>query len=343
MNHPVRMSDVAKLAGVSTMTVSRVLNENANVLEETRRRVFDAVDQLGYRRNELARSLRERRSRQIGILVPNLFDPFFAISAQAINRVARDHGYSVSIATTEESAELEYEEASRMLRRSVEGLLVIPVDVKGTSYLLSPELQDLPTVTIDRPASGAGRALDTFLVENKQGALIGTNHLLSLGHRRVACVSLSRRLYTMRQRISGYEAAMNAAGLKPQVVIVPEGMEGTLEELGNTMRQRQPPTALFCANNLTTRQVLHALQALGLHPPSPVALVGFDDFETADLLRPGVTVVSQPFESMAGLAAAALFERLANGGVHAPAKRTVLPVTLIVRGSCGAASAASPS
>src|ERR1700710_1362069 len=154
------MSDVAKLAGVSTMTVSRVLNENANVLEETRQRVFSAVEKLGYRRNELARSLRERRSRQIGILVPNLCDPFFAISAQAINRVARDHGYSVSIATTEEHADLEYEEASRMVRRSVEGLVVIPVDVKGNSRLLSPEMQALPFVTIDRPASGAGRSID---------------------------------------------------------------------------------------------------------------------------------------------------------------------------------------
>lgn len=330
------MSDVAKLAGVSTMTVSRVLNENANVLEETRQRVFTAVERLGYRRNELARSLRERRSRQIGILVPNLCDPFFAVSAQAINRVARDHGYSVSIATTEENPELEFEEASRMLRRSVEGLLVIPVDVKGSSRLLSPEIQEIPIVTIDRPASGAGRSFDTFLVENKQGALEGTQHLIRLGHKRIACIALSRRLYTMRQRISGYEAAMASAGLKPEVVIVPETVDGTLECLRALMSGRSAPTALFCANNLTTRQVLHGLQVLGLHPPDPVALVGFDDFEIADLLRPGITVVSQPFEEMARHAAEALFERLANGRAHLPGRRTVLPVALIVRGSCGA-------
>lgn len=336
LNQPVRMSDVAKLARVSTMTVSRVLNENANVLDETRQRVFAAVQRLGYRRNELARSLRERRSRQIGILVPNLCDPFFAISAQAINRVARDHGYSVSIATTEEKPDLEYEEASRMVRRSVEGLLVIPVDVKGNSRLLSPEIQSLPIVTIDRPASGAAGTMDTFLVENKRGALEGTRHLLSLGHKRIACVALSRRLYTMRQRISGYEAAMKVAGFPPNVIIVPETVEGTLEQLRALMSGKQPPTALFCANNLTTRQVLHGLQALQLYPPDPVALVGFDDFEIADLLRPGVTVVSQPFETMARLAAEALFERLADPEAHRTGKRTVLPVELIVRGSCGA-------
>ena len=335
LHQPVRMSDVARLAGVSTMTVSRVLNENANVLDDTRQRVFAAVERLGYRRNELARSLRERRSRQIGILVPNLCDPFFAVCAQAINRVERGHGYSVSIATTEESPELEYEEASRMLRRSVEGLLVVPVDVKGTSRLMAPEIREVPIVTIDRPASGAGRCFDTFLVENKQGAFAGTRHLIALGHRRVACIALSRGLFTMRQRISGYESAIVGAGLTPQVVIVPETVEGTLEHLRALMSARKPPTALFCANNLTTRQVLHGLQAMNLHPPEGVALVGFDDFETADLLRPGITVVSQPFELMAQNAAEALFERLAGGDAHLPGRWNVLPVALIVRGSCG--------
>src|SRR5579875_3777491 len=108
------MSDVAKLAGVSTMTVSRVLNENANVLAETRQRVFAAVEELGYRRNELARSLRDRRTRQIGILVPNLYDAFFAQCAHTVSAVAKAHDYSVSIATTDEDPEAEFEEASRM-------------------------------------------------------------------------------------------------------------------------------------------------------------------------------------------------------------------------------------
>jgi LacI family transcriptional regulator len=335
----VRMSDVAKRAGVSTMTVSRVLNENTNVLEETRQRVFAAVEELGYRRNELARSLRDRRSRQIGILVPNLYDPFFAVCTHAINTVAREHGYSVSTAMTEENPELEYEEASRMLRRSVEGLLVIPADVAGTSRLLAPDLSQVPIVTIDRPASGAARKLDAFLVENKEGGRLGTEHLLALGHKRILCVSLSRRVYTMRMRTSGYEAAMEAAGYAPSVLTVPETVEGTLEKLSPLMTGKRPPTAVFCANNLTTRHVLHALQNMGMHPPNPMALVGFDDFETADLLRPGVTVVSQPGQEMARQAAEALFTKLQAPDAAQHPKKVILPVQLIVRGSCGAAVA----
>ena len=334
------MSDVARIAGVSTMTVSRVLNKNANVLEETRQRVFAAVEELGYRRNELARSLRERRSRQIGILLPNLCDPFFAQCAHTINAVARQHGYSVSTALTEENPELEHEEASRMLRRSVEGLVILPAGGPGQSSLLSPELAHLPIITIDRPAVRAGRRFGTVLVQNKQGAQLGTEHLLSLGHRRVVCVALRRDLFTMRRRISGYQAAMRVAGLTAQVVLVPESVEGSLETLTPLLEAKRPPTSIFAANNLVTRHVLHVLQRLHLHPPDPVALVGFDDFETADLLRPGVTVVRQPVESMARLGADLLFEQLTDPLGYGQGKRVVLPVELIVRGSCGAAAQA---
>ena len=331
------MSDVARVAGVSTMTVSRVLNENANVLEETRQRVFEAVEQLGYRRNELARSLRDRRSRQVGILLPNLCDPFFAMCAHAVNSVARNYGYSISTAMTEQNPDIEYEEALRMLHRSVEGLLVIPADVSGTSRLLSPEFAAMPIMTMDRPASGAVRKLDTFLVQNKEGALRGTEHLLSLGHKRIACFALTRKLYTMRMRISGYEAAMAAARLKPVVREVPEDEGETLVAVRELMNGKEAPTAVFCANNLVTKQVLHSLQSLGIHPPSGVALVGFDDFELADLMRPGITVVRQPVESMAREAAEAMFARLTQpaNGKH-QVKKVVLPVELVVRGSCGA-------
>ena len=333
----VRMSDVAKMAGVSTMTVSRVLNENASVLDATRQRVFAAIERLGYRRNEVARSLRDRRSRQVGILLPNLCDPFFAMCAQAVSSVARKYGYSVSTATTEQNPEIEYEEARRMLHRNVEGLLVIPADVSGTSRLLSPEFEQIPIVTMDRPASGAARRLDTFGVQNKEGALRGTEHLLSLGHKRIACFALTQKLYTIRMRVSGYEAAMVAAGYKPMVREVPEDELPTLLVVRELMNSKQPPTAVFCANNLVTKQVLHSLQSLGFYPPSPVALVGFDDFELADLMRPGITVVRQPVETMAREAAEAMFARLTEepNGKH-QVKKVVLPVELVVRGSCGA-------
>ncbi len=331
-----RMVDVAKLAGVSTMTVSRVLNEGPNVTAAMRQRVFAAVEQLRYQPNELARSLRRQRSRQIGVVLPYLSDPFFATCAHVISTVAKEHSYSIVLSTTNEDPEAELIEASRMLRRNVEGLILIPANTGGhPSLLLSHGFDQLPIVTLDRPIPGS--RFDSLLVENEQGAMLGTQHLIALGHKRIVFVGLTDELYTMRMRHAGYDAAMAAAGLSPRAIT----LSGDLQEAHAAMEAlmktgRKPPTALFCANNLTTRQVLHGLQGVGLHPPDPVALVGFDDFEIADLLRPGITVVRQPTEQLGRTAADVLFGRLQSKGRGKAGKAMVLPVELIVRGSCGA-------
>jgi LacI family transcriptional regulator len=329
------MSDVAKLADVSTMTVSRVLNENINVSEETRQRVMQAVEQLQYQRNEIARSLREQTSRQIGILVPNLYDPFFATCAHAISLVAKEHRYSVVLSTTDDDPRTEHDEASRMMRRNVDGLIVIPsIPVKGIPSLTGHEFDHLPIVALDRPLEGT--RFDRLLVQNKHGAQSGTQHLIELGHSRIAYFGLARSTYTMRTRLQGYEAAMAEASLRPDVHRVSEAAQDTLAAIGKLLASKNPPTAIFCSNNLITRHMLHSLQELGLNPPIPIALVGFDDFETADILRPGITVVRQPVESLGRLAAEMLFSRLAKGGDDPGPKKIMLPVELVIRGSCGA-------
>jgi LacI family transcriptional regulator len=331
------MSDVARLAGVSTMTVSRVLNENVNVTEDTRKRVVAAVEKLQYRRNEIARSLREQTSRQIGILVPNLYDPFFATCAHAISLVAKSHHYSVVLSTSDEDPRIEYDEASRMMRRHVDGLIVIPaIAQKNGPSLKDREFEHMPIVALDRPLEGS--KCDRLLVQNKQGAQRGVRHLIDLGHKHIAFFGLARPLYTLRMRQQGYEAAMTAAGLRPNISIslVSDAPEDTLAALSKVLASATPPTALFGSNNLITRHLLHSMLALGLHAPDSLALVGFDDFETADLMRPGITVVRQPVESLGRLAAEILFSRLAKTGKQPAPRRMMLPVELVVRGSCGA-------
>jgi LacI family transcriptional regulator len=330
-----RMSDVARLAGVSTMTVSRVLNGSLNVTEGLRQKVFAAIAQLHYQPNELARSLREQRTRQIGVLIPYLFDPFFANCANAISTVAKEHAYSVVFSTSNEDPEAELDEANRMLRRNVEGLIVIPArPPAGGSLLLAEQFERLPIVTLDRPIDGS--RFDSVLVENERGACLGTEHLISLGHRRIAYIGLTDELYTMRMRHKGYAGAMQAAKLKTESALVSGKQEDCLASVRRLMAAKKPPTALFCANNLTTRQVLHSLHVLEMHPPESIALVGFDDFETAELLRPGVTVVRQPDELLGRTAAEMMFARLTDTRRPKTGKRIVLPVELIVRGSCGA-------
>ena len=330
-----RMSDVAELAGVSIMTVSRVLSGHPVVSEQVRTRVNAAVEQLHYQPNELARSLREQRSRQIGILVPYLFDPFFATCAHAISTVAQQHAYSVVLSTSNEDPDAEVDEANRMLRRNIEGLVVIPARVgKRPSRLLGHEFDRLPIVALDRPIEG-GR-FDGLTVENERGARIAIEHLISLGHKRIVFLSLSTELYTMRMREKGYLEAMKAAALPSRAIQLTSDLDDTRAELAKLLTGKAKPTALLCGNNLLTRHVLHSLQSFGIHPPEHVALVGFDDFDTADLL--GITTVCQPEQDLGRTAAEMLFERLAYGIAArdlAP-RHLELPVRFIVRTSCGA-------
>jgi LacI family transcriptional regulator len=325
------MLDVAKMAGVGTMTVSRVLSGTVKVSEETRSRVLDAIAKLNYQPNEIARSLREQRSRQVGIIVPNLRDPFFAVFSQSISTVAKHHSYSVVITTSNEDPETEYVEAARMLRRHIEGLIVIPA--LGKSRLRAKEFGQTPIVTCDRPVPGA--PFDCVLVQNQSGGRMGVTHLIEHGHQRIAFLGLSRSLFTIKTRLEGYREAMLAAGLRPNAHFVGDALPEMLTTVVTLLAGKQPPTAFFCSNNLVTRNTLHALSTMNVRIPDDIALVGFDDFEMADIIRPPVTVVRQPVDLLGVSAAELLFSRLETDTPSRRVSRVVLPVELVLRDSCG--------
>ncbi len=326
------MSDVAKLAGVGTMTVSRVLSGNVRVSEETAKRVFDAIATLNYRPNEVARALRDQRSHQIGVIVPNLIDPFFAICAHTVSMVAKEHSYSVIIATVDEDVDMEYNEASSMLRRQVEGFVIIPA-AGGVSRIAGAEFNRTPIVTLDRPIENS--SYDSVVVENKFGSQLGVNHLIQHGHTRIAFFGLSRGLYTIRARHEGYREAMKKANLKQEAYFGNGTQIEMLTTIRSVLERKNPPTAFFCSNNLITRNAIHALSNLNIRVPESVAILGFDDFEAANILNPPVTVVRQPITDMARMGANILFSRLLNGDLSERGKRIVLPVELVIRESCG--------
>jgi len=326
------MSDVAKLAGVGTMTVSRVLSGRVRVAEETANRVFQAIETLNYRPNEVARALRDQRSRQIGVIVPNLIDPFFATCAQTVSTVAREHEYSVIIATADEDPSIEHEQASRMLRRQVEGFVVIPA-ADGLSRITGSEFRSIPIVSLDRPIENS--RYDSVVVENKLGSQLGVNHLIQHGHRRIAFFGLSRNLYTIRARFEGYREALKKANAKPEAYFGNSTQPEMLATIRTVLDASDPPTAFYCSNNLITRNVLHALAHLKVRIPESIAIVGFDDFETANILNPPLTVVRQPISDLARMGANMLFSRLLNNYRTERGKRLVLPVELVVRDSCG--------
>jgi LacI family transcriptional regulator len=326
------MADVAQLAGVGKMTVSRLLSGSANVSKATADRVHRAIRLLNYQPNELARSLRSVHSKTIALILPYLYDPFFATCAHAISTVAMQHGYSVLITTSDEKSEIEQKQASLMLRRRIDGMIIIPAP-HAEDYLRDEMFARTHIVTLDRPAPDS--RFDSVVVNNRAGARAGTTHLIEHGHRKIAFLGLNKSLFTFQARYAGYKEAMTRARLAPESYIDCVSQENTITTVHSLLTEADPPTALFVGNNLTMRYILHALNVLRIEVPGKIALAGFDDFDIADVLQPALTVVRQPVYRIGEAAANLLFERISRGQFPTRGHRVVLPLELVIRRSCG--------
>jgi LacI family transcriptional regulator len=322
------MRDVAVLAGVSLKTVSRVINDEPGVAAATADRVGAAIAELGFQRNDLARSLRQGHSSStLGLVIEDVANPFYSAIAQAVEAEARDHGYMLITASCEEDPARERELVQALLRRRVDALLLVPAS-RDHGYLARETVDGTPVVFLDRPPAGVDA--DAVLLDNLGGARAAVEHLLAHGHERIAMVADPDRLYTAAERLAGYRQALDAAGVPVREELLRLGThdaaqaEAVVRDL-LTLPAGRRPTAVFAGNNRHTIGALRALR--DAHPP--VALVGFDDFELADLL--GITVVRHDSPRMGGHAAALAFERLL-GGARAP-RRVVVPTELIARGS----------
>ncbi|MER7991250.1 LacI family DNA-binding transcriptional regulator [Streptomyces noursei] len=321
------MKDVAARAGVGLKTVSRVVNGEPGVTPDTERRVQEAITALGFRRNDSARILRKGRTASIGLVLEDLADPFYGPLSRAVEEVARSHGALLINGSSAEDPAREQELVLALCARRVDGLVVIPA---GDDHrYLAPEIAaGIATVFVDRPA---GRIdADVVLSDNFGGARAAVAHLIAHGHRRIGFIGDQPRIHTAKERLRGYRTALAEAGLP---------VDDAWVSLGSTAPDRvraaatamlaapEPVTALFAGNNRVT---VTAVRVLRGHS-RPVALVGFDDFELADLVHPAITVVAQDSAQLGRTAAGLLFRRL--DGVDAPPQRLEIPTRLIPRGS----------
>jgi LacI family transcriptional regulator len=322
------MKDVAQAAGVSLKTVSRVVNEESGVGTATAARVGDAIAQLGFRRNDLARSLRRAHaSATLGLVIEDLANPFYSTIARAVEEVARRRGYIVITASSEESGERERELVATLLSRQVDGLLRVPA-ARDHSYLRPELAMGVQVVFLDRPPGGL--EADAVLIDNAGGARAGVEHLLSRGHRRIGLIGDPPQLYTLAERVRGYHAALAGWGVEFDESLMRLGAHDVAKaELSARalLDHLDPPTALFAANNRVSVGAIRALNAAAAR----VALVGFDDFELADMLPAPVTVVRHDSAELGRRAARLLFARL--NGHRGPAQTVSLPTELVVRGS----------
>jgi LacI family transcriptional regulator, galactose operon repressor len=323
------MKDVAAAAGVSVKTVSRALGGESGVQQATRDRVQAAARKLGFRRNDIAASLRRlgQSMATIGLLIEDVGNPFYASVTRGVEEVAREHDHVVIAASSDEDPELERETLSAFLSRRVDGLIVVPAG--GDHSYLAPDLaRGTPLVFADRPARGV--EADAVVVANVRGAADAVRHLIGHGHRRIGYVGDASGLYTARERYRGYTNALRSAKIKLDQSIVRQGahdVDSAAAATAELLAAEEKPTAIFAGNNRATIGVLRAMRA----HRGRIAVVGFDDFELADVVEPAVTVVAGDARALGRAAAERLFARLA--GDHDPVRTIVLPTTLTARGS----------
>ncbi len=317
------MNDVARTAGVSLKTVSRVVNGEPTVAPDLAARVRAAVESLDYRPNLGASLLRrnDRRTRTIGVLLEDVSNPFSAAVHRAIEDQARARGIQVLTGSLDEDPDRERELAGAFAQRQTDGLIIAPTGA-DQGYLQS---LGMPIVFVDR--TPAGLDCDTVVATNVAGTAVAIRHLIAHGHRRIAYLGDLRRLPTARDRHRGY---LRALGGRPGPVVHDLHDAAAAERAVLTvLRGPDPPTAIFAAQNLITIGAVRALRRLGRH--RDIALVGFDDFPLADLLDPAITVVAQDPARIGRTAADALFERI--DGRLGPPREIRIPTTLIPRGS----------
>jgi LacI family transcriptional regulator len=322
---------VARLAGVGLGTASRALGGQGYVSEKTLARIQFAAKQLGYERNELARSLKLNRSGAIGLVVPDIGGSFMASCVRGVQKIVRQHGHTLVITFTGGNSEVEADEIGYLVRHRIDGVIVVPAD-NAAAHFRASRFANVPLVSFDQPI--VGNEYDAILVKNRQGAQLAVQHLIEHGHKRIACLGENGQMYSIQQRISGYRAAMKQAGLPEMLCIVDPEKNGIAKQIDEWMALKSRPTAIFGLNELTTLQTVQAFATRGIRMPDQIAFIGFDDIQLGPYLEPPLTVVLQPANEIGEHAASRLLERI-GATEPIPQKRVMLEPTLVIRGSCG--------
>jgi LacI family repressor for deo operon, udp, cdd, tsx, nupC, and nupG len=326
--------DVARLAGVSTATVSRALNDTGQIAPATRAAIDAAVAQLGYHPNTVARSLVTKSTQTIALLLPDITNPFYAALVGGIQQCALETGRTMLLCTTEGDPAREEQYLGLLRAKQVDGVLV-------DGLVLPPDriarfVRDgLPIVCLDRDVDATSVPL--VQVDNRLGARLATEHLLALGHRRIAHVAGAPELRISEQRIEGYRDAHHAVGIEPSPGLLAVGSfteEGGYEAARSLLESTEL-TAVFAANDLSAIGVLSAIVESGRRVPDDVSLVGFDDLRLSRFMTPPLTTVHQPAREIAERATQLLLD-LANGRT-VKQRLTLFEPELVVRGSTAVA------
>jgi len=329
----VTIRDVARRAGVAVSTASLALNGKPNVSPEVARRVRRAALELGYKPNAVARSLKTRRTQLISLVVADVTNPFFSAMARGAEEALSRRGYSLIICNTDEDAAKEAQLLDVCLHKKVDGVLLVPTGEQHAAIRALAE-ESRPLVLLDRLAPWMDA--DAVLSDNIGGAYAATQHLIETGHRRIGLIAGHVLVSAIRERVAGHVRALRDHGIrrnKELTVWAGHTSRGGYEACLELLKLEPPPTAIFSANNLMVRGAMIAVRELGLTWPDDVSLIGFDDFEEAELVTPPVTAVAQQPFQMGLRAGELLLDRLERGNSPTERRQLRLETSLVHRGS----------
>jgi LacI family transcriptional regulator len=322
--------EVARLAGVSPATVSRVLNGSTTVAPEKRQRILDVVARVDYRPNRLARNLRRQQAEMIGVVVSDIENPHFSETVRVVESAAYLAGYRVLLCNTDETPAKQRTYLEMLADERVRAAIVSPADRAGSGVdaLLS---LGIPVIAFDRLLDDP--RTDGVVCDNVEGLRRVTEHLLWLGHERIAYVGGRPDVETGAERLEGYTEAMRAAGHVPFALDGGFRVDGADRAMTTLLGARTRPSAAIVANNQMTLGALRAIRRAGLRVPRDIALVGVDDPPWAELVDPPLTTLAQPVRTMAETAMELVLERIEQQRTEP--RRVTLPLELRVRASCG--------
>ena len=327
------MKEIAKIAGVSLGTVSHVLNNSMPVREPLRKRVMDAVDALGYQPNQLARGLRRDKTKMIGMIIPDITNPFFPAVVRGAEDVAFSHGYRLILCNTDNDHDKEIVHLNELRTYLPSGLIVIPSNLSDlTAQAESYRKSGTAVVCVDRlPKEWNG---DTVTADNETGAYNATNYVLRQGHKHLAMIVGPKHLTNVQDRLTGFKRALH----ENKIMIGPEYIqEATFDQQGGysktmfLLKMIPRPTVIFAGNDMIAFGAMLAFREARLRCPEDISVIGFDNLDLAEMTSPPLSSVSQPGYQMGTAAAHILIERVE--GDQGPAKHIVLETTLKIRAS----------
>jgi DNA-binding LacI/PurR family transcriptional regulator len=335
MNPPVTMRQIAERAKVSIGTVSHVINETAAVRPKLRERVLEAIRSMGYQPSALAQGLRKNRTNMLGMVIPDITNPFFPSVVRGVEDVAYKRSFRVILCNADNDPAKEASYVSELRSYRISGLLIIPsggADI--ADHLKAYASASVPVVCIDRVPDGWKG--DAVLVANTEGAYQAARHLIQMGHKRLAVISGPLGLTNSAERLKGFTRALNEAGIAIEPEFVQESRFDTVsgyQAALRLLRMLPRPTAIFACNDLMAFGVLQAARELGLRCPEDISIAGFDSLEFTKFTDPSLTSVYQPGYQLGATAARLLLERV--DGLRSAPKKVLLPTDLKKRNSVG--------